>query len=470
MPEISFGAVCLSCGLSHKSALIAWGAFYFKTRSDTDAVEKLVDDEDLRVDPPARAVTDRLPIRSRMDRPRSRSMTIRRPWSPRPSPTPTNHCGSLDWRPIRVYDLLRHGQARVVGAGVRWDWDPQTQGAEYSAASGLPPRVPDAAGSDGAAAGPVLFHRHRRFRASGSASRPRRPGSSSEKWRRRSQRAVDEFDVRLILTTGDNIYASKRFLLWTGESATKTTTGSSRTSSRTVTCSIGSRSVRRSAITTAERQRSTTIANRSWTTCTWRERLAGEEAAGRASVDPGLFYRFRVSADVEFVCVDTSKEDFFRPDGSSSIRSTGIFIDRTFPAAESNWSSWRIPFGHHPPFCAGPQHHNTHGMERADRRCSNAVAYGRMFSGHEHNFQHSTFGSVNYFVTGGGARRAGEDPRETVEAHTVSWADACHFLLVTIDGNAMDVRVIGPGSAVTDVDRTIVTGGHEAGPIRVVAE
>ena len=41
-------------------------------------------------------------------------------------------------------------------------------------------------------------------------------------------------------------------------------------------------------------------------------RLAAEEAAGRASVGPGLFYRFKVASDVEFVCLDTSKEHFFR--------------------------------------------------------------------------------------------------------------------------------------------------------------
>ena len=49
------------------------------------------------------------------------------------------------------------------------------------------------------------------------------------------ERAVDEFDVRLVLTAGDNIYASKRFLLWTAEWVTKTTTGSSPTFSRTAT-------------------------------------------------------------------------------------------------------------------------------------------------------------------------------------------------------------------------------------------
>ena len=43
------------------------------------------------------------------------------------------------------------------------------------------------------------------------------------------------------------------------------------------------------------------------------ERLAGEEAAGRASFRPGLFYRFRYGSDIEFVCIDTSKEAFFTP-------------------------------------------------------------------------------------------------------------------------------------------------------------
>jgi hypothetical protein len=39
-----------------------------------------------------------------------------------------------------------------------------------------------------------------------------------------------------------------------------------------------------------------------------RERIAAEEAAGRASFEPGLFYRFRYGSNIEFVCIDTSKE------------------------------------------------------------------------------------------------------------------------------------------------------------------
>ena len=45
MPEFHSEPYVYLAGLSHKSALIAWGAFYFKTRTDGRA--KLVDDQDL---------------------------------------------------------------------------------------------------------------------------------------------------------------------------------------------------------------------------------------------------------------------------------------------------------------------------------------------------------------------------------------------------------------------------------------
>ena len=51
VPEFHAEPYVYLAGLSHKSALIAWGAFYFKARSDGRA--KLVDDEDLQwVHPP----------------------------------------------------------------------------------------------------------------------------------------------------------------------------------------------------------------------------------------------------------------------------------------------------------------------------------------------------------------------------------------------------------------------------------
>src|ERR671914_1386306 len=51
MPEFHSEPYIYLAGLSHKSALIAWGAFYFRTRSDGRM--KIVDDHDLQwVHPP----------------------------------------------------------------------------------------------------------------------------------------------------------------------------------------------------------------------------------------------------------------------------------------------------------------------------------------------------------------------------------------------------------------------------------
>ena len=53
MPEFHAEPYLHLAGLSHKSALITWGAFYFKTRSSKEW--KIVEDHDLRyVHPPRR--------------------------------------------------------------------------------------------------------------------------------------------------------------------------------------------------------------------------------------------------------------------------------------------------------------------------------------------------------------------------------------------------------------------------------
>ena len=66
-----------------------------------------------------------------------------------------------------------------------------------------------------------------------------------------------------------------------------------------------------------------------------------------------------------------------------------------------------------------------------------------MFSGHEHNFQHSQADGIDYFVTGAASKLRRGRPNAFEEAHTVSWSDTPHFLLVTIDGSTMTVRPIG---------------------------
>jgi tartrate-resistant acid phosphatase type 5 len=171
-----------------------------------------------------------------------------------------------------------------------------------------------------------------------------------------------------------------------------------------------------------------------------RERIASDEASGRASIDPGLFYRFRFGRDVEFICLDTSKESFFRGKRLFEYPKHREWVEQTFASDEG--VRWRIPFCHHPPFCAGPQHGNTDHMEQLLPLFARGGARVA-FSGHEHNFQHSTHDGIDYFVTGAGSKVRKGSPDDFERAHTQSWSDYAHFLLVTIDGNSMQVRPIG---------------------------
>ena len=53
------------------------------------------------------------------------------------------------------------------------------------------------------------------------------------------------------------------------------------------------------------------------------------------------------------------------------------------------------------------------------------------------------------------------------EAHTVTWAPTCHFLLVTIDGDRMVVRAIGDtgSDGLADIERFDPEGNSARGPI-----
>jgi hypothetical protein len=271
-----------------------------------------------------------------------------------------------------------------------------------------------------------------------------------------------------VLTTGDNIYASKRFLLWTADSGGEdddwffTYFQPYRyVLNRVPWCpSIGNHDTRE----TEEHDDREQVMDNFYL----RERLAGEEAAGRASVSPGLFYRFRVSSDIEFVCFDTSKEDFFRRGRLFEFPKHWDFMQRAFPAHETGGIRWRVPFGHHPPFCAGPLHGNTDRMGQVIDLFE-AGGVRACFSGHEHNFQHSRWNGIDYFVSGAGSKTRRQAPGAFEAAHTQTWSGECHFLLVTIDGATMTVRAIGesPEGTLVDIPRLTPSGEIVQGPMVV---
>jgi len=200
-----------------------------------------------------------------------------------------------------------------------------------------------------------------------------------------------------------------------------------------------------------------------------RERITGEEAAGRASFGPGLFYVLRYGSDIEFVCIDTSKEGFFRGHRLFEFPKHWEFVETSFPRTGGS-PLWRIPFAHHPPYSAGPQHHNTKEMARLIplfQRSGVKV----MFSGHEHNFQHSRADGIDYFVTGAAGKFRGGTPDDFGSAHTLSWSTQCHLLVVRIEGDRMTVRAIGehqPGAAdLVDIVRRGPDGEIVTGPMEI---
>ena len=462
MPEFHAEPYVYLAGLSHKSALIAWGAFYFKVRSD--GRHKMVDDEDLQwVHPPRRESIGcqsdpygpaRVEVHDASGALVASAMT-----------NCANHCAISGLQPNTRYRYTVTVKHEIWGQGVRWDWDPLRQALvqEDHVYRNEFRTFPD---PQAPIVEPFSFVVIGDFGVG-----IRKPSTSKKRQLEVAQaleRAVDESDVRLMLTTGDNIYAQKRFLLWTGDSGDEdddwffTYFQPYRyVLNRIPVCpSIGNHDTQE---TEDHDDRDQVMDN-----MYLRERLAGEEAAGRASVGPGLFYKFRVSSDIEFVCVDTSKEHFFRSGRIYEYPKHWEFMQAAFPTAAESRVRWRIPFGHHPPYCAGPQHHNTRGMGKVvDLFQRSGVRV--VFSGHEHNFQHSSVDGIDYFVSGAGAKIRRRVPDGFEEAHTQTWSGECHFLLCTIDGDRMTVRAIGesPGETLLDIPRSTPDGEIRQGPIVV---
>lgn len=168
--------------------------------------------------------------------------------------------------------------------------------------------------------------------------------------------------------------------------------------------------------------------------------LSGIRPAEDASLDHGLFYRFGFGADVEFICLDTSK-------GSSGERYFDLpenepFIVRAFATPAPRW---RVPFLHHPAYCAGPRHRSSQSLRKFLKERASGVRVS--FSGHEHNFQYACDAGQHHFVTGGGGKfRNGSPNASRLAAEMVrAWGgnDEGHFLLVEVNGAEMKVTPIG---------------------------
>jgi tartrate-resistant acid phosphatase type 5 len=445
MPDFYSEPYLHLAGLTHKSALIAWGAFYFKTRSNADEF-KLVDDSDLKhVFPPRRqsigAVSE--PYGPAEVTVRDAAGTV----VSCANTAITNHVWVSGLQPDTAYSYEVVVKGEPWASGQRRDWVAEKKGLQLgrtyvNAFRTLPdPTVP--------VAGPLTFAVIGDFGAG-----VRKPGSKQQEIAQALETIGRQRGIRFIVTTGDNIYAQRklfgvvpigsqgdedddwfftfyqpyRYLL----------------NQMPVYPSIGNHDT---AETEAQDDRGQLEDN-----LYIRERIAADVAAGRASRGPGLFYRFRVGANVELIALDTSKDSLLASDRLFLHENHRQFLGEAFPP-DGGAGTWRIPFGHHPPLCAGPQHRNTGDFRQpmgfGGQKKTLLDLFARsgvrvVLSGHEHNFQCSRLGPTLFVVTGGAAKVRPERPGADAmaSAHTESWAAECHFLLVTIEGKRMTLEPI----------------------------
>jgi hypothetical protein len=460
MPEFHAEPYVQLAGVSPSSALIAWGAFYFRVRSSGQW--KLVDDRDLvRVHPPRR---DSIGVRSTpYGSARVNVHDLEGNLVATMATETTNWCRIAGLAPDTEYTYEVLVNDEVWGEGERYDWEPGVEQGLVKTGGQYANRFRTHPAADRPLGGPVTFAVIGDFgvgiRKSSPTKRQREIGVAL-------RRAVDAHGVRFVLTTGDNIYAGKRILGLPIDHGDEdddwffTFYQPYRYFLNRVPfypC-IGNHDT---AETEDHDDRDQVLDN-----FFLRERMATDEATGKASLDPGLFYRVRFSRDIELICIDTSKETFFARGRLFDHPEHQAFLEETFTIEEQDAVRWRIPFCHHPPYSAGPRHHNTRDMQRLVERFR-AARVRAMFCGHEHNFQHSSVNGIEYFVTGAAGKLRRGRPNDFVQAHTVSWSDTPHFLLVTVDRDRMSVRALGElvDGKLSDIPRRSPSDQFLAGPV-----
>lgn len=465
MPDFHAEPYLYLAGLTHKAVLIAWGGFYFRVRSRRNGDEwKLVDDSDLdHVHPPRR---ESIGARSEpFGAARVEVFDAAGALAGFAETSTTNHAWVTGLVPDTEYTYRVLVGGEEWGAGERRDWvvDAEGQGLKlcgrrYDNRFRTHPHPEERA--------PVTFA------VIGDFGIGVRRGSTPSRCQREVadalDRAVDARGVRLLLTTGDNIYAG-RTLLGIPFGATGDEDDDwfftfyqpyrYLLNRIPVYPAVGNHDT---GETEASDDRQQLIDN-----FFLNERFTGEESAGRSSIGPGLMYRFHYGADVEFVCVDTSRQSRLFGDRFFEHKNHASFLDASFPApsVRTQRPPWRIPFTHHPPFCAGPQHSNSKSLIKHMLPMFKRSGVRAVFSGHEHNFQHSRVEGIDYFISGAGGKVRLEPPTQFADAHTNCWAAAGNFLVVEVSAERMVVTALaqlGPDGELAELQTFDPSGNRAA--------
>lgn len=202
-------------------------------------------------------------------------------------------------------------------------------------------------------------------------------------------------------------------------------------------------------------------------------RFGTDVEARRTSVDPGLYYRFSYGAHVEFTCIDTTEADVV--DGHDhffDVPRHRRFLEDAFPPRGETDSAptWRIPFTHHPPYCAGPRHHDHQPLADVLSPLIRRAGVQLVLSGHEHNFQHHRRNGIDFLITGASGKLRTDRPDRLAAAGTVSWVAEGHFLIVDVEADRLVVHPVtdvGEDGRLIHLRREAPDGTPVEGPIVV---
>jgi hypothetical protein len=416
-------------------ALIGWGGFWFR-REDADSRWGIVDDSQLaEVDPGreesigARSTPYGDAVVEVVDASGAVVATGRS--------SEVNHVWVEGLRPDTRYRYRITVAGEEWAAGERWDWGPVDRGGLDLRPGGRSYDLTFRTHPDPAVRAPLDFVVLGDYGVgvvsdSESSRRQRRVASVLE-------RLVDRQDVRLVVAVGDNVYKGEDGMVGSEGGGEDDDWYSSFYEPYRyvlprvpVYPAVGNHDT---ADTEGSDDREQIRDN-----FHTDERFTAGVGSGRASVDPGLFYRVGYGADVEFVCIDTSLADDEDPyEHYFEDPKHRAWLESALPPRSSDGPSWRIPFSHHPAFCAGPHHPNTAKMVEQLVPLFSRSGVRVAFAGHEHNFQLSEADGISYFLSGAGGKLREDIPKDFAAAHTLAWAAQAHLLRVHIDGEAMTV-------------------------------
>lgn len=182
---------------------------------------------------------------------------------------------------------------------------------------------------------------------------------------------------------------------------------------------------------------------------------------------PAQYYKFSYGNLAEFYALDTTTCALSGDDMPNYLEN-GEQFQWMRPAIQGSKSLWKIPYFHHPPFTAGPQHDPYLDKIGHWVRLFKEAGVRVVFNGHEHNFQYSektdVTGETLYVVSGaGGELRDKNITSRLRRAGMAAFANQRHFLSVEIDGTVMKitpmsdrpVKVTGPDSKERSMPLTV---------------